>query len=276
MIRLFKIELKKILTYKVFWILFGLYFVFLTTGILLAEFMINNMVDSMNQRLPIPLPHVTIYYFPDVWQNLAFFASIRYVLIFPAIIMLILITNEFTFKTVRQNIINGMSKTEFLVSKLLIIFTITILVSVILFIGATLIGISHSGTSDMSILSKGIPFILGFAVTLFSSMVYAFFSGFMLRNTGLSIAIFTLYVLIIEPILYFFLKSPIVFKNTIYTYLPFNAVIRVTEYPAISVLKKVMGLELQQGVSLTTALIPLLYSAIMIGIVFVVMSKKDL
>ena len=58
MIKLLKIEFKKILTYKIFWILTGLYFLFLTLGLLMAEFMINNMVDNMNKRLPIPMPHV--------------------------------------------------------------------------------------------------------------------------------------------------------------------------------------------------------------------------
>ncbi len=39
MIRLLKIEFKKIMTYKIFWILIGLYFLFLILGILMAEFM---------------------------------------------------------------------------------------------------------------------------------------------------------------------------------------------------------------------------------------------
>ena len=81
MIKLIKIEFKKILTYKIFWILIGLYFIFLAAGLLMAEFMINNMVDNMNKHSPIPFPHVMIYFFPWVWQNIAFFATIRYVLI---------------------------------------------------------------------------------------------------------------------------------------------------------------------------------------------------
>jgi len=276
MIKLLKIELKKILPYKIFWILFGLYFFFLCCGILLAEFMINNMVDDMNRHMPIPFPHVTIYYFPDVWQNLAFFASIRFVLIFPAIIIMILITNEFTFKTIRQNIINGMSKAEFMTSKLQIIFIMALLITIVLAIGSFIIGVSHSGFTDMAIFSKGIPFILGFFVSILAFLIYAFFLAFMLRNTGLSIAIFTLYSLIIEPIISGFLRSPFIFKNKIYNYLPINTAISVTEYPAIPILKKVMGFELQRGVTFTACLIPILYSAIMIGIVYWAMSKKDL
>jgi ABC-2 type transport system permease protein len=276
MIKLLKIEFKKILTYKVFWILFGLYFIFLTSGILMAEFMVNNMVDNMNKHLPIPLPHITIYFFPDVWQNFAFFASIRYVLIFPAIVIIILITNEFTYKTIRQNIINGMSKAEFLLSKLQFILLMSLIMVVSLTIGAFIIGLSHSGANEIFFFSKGIPFMFGFFISILCYMIYAFFFGFLLRNTGLSIALFTLYSMIAEPILYYFLKSPIVFKNTISTYLPVNAVLRVTEYPAISVLKKVMGLELQSSVSLVSISIPLLYAAIMIGIVFWTMNKRDL
>lgn len=276
MIRLLAIELKKIKTYKVFWILFGLYFISLAAGILLAEFMINHMVNDINRRLPIPFPHVTIYYFPDVWQNVAFFASIRYVLIFPAMIMIILITNEFTFKTIRQNIINGMSKTEFLASKLLMILIISLIISVSLTVGTFFIGLSHSGFSDVDFFSKGLPFMTGFFISLLCYMVYAFFCGFMLRNTGLSIALFTLYSLIIEPVVYYLLKAPFMFENKIYTYLPLNAVVRLTEYPAIPMLKKLMGIELQSNVSLVACLIPAAYAAVMIGIVFLVIKKKDL
>ena len=275
MIRLLKIEFKKILTYKIFWLLAGLYFVFLSAGILMAEFMINNMVDNMNKHLPIPVPHVTIYFLPWVWQNLAFFATIRYVLIFPAIIIIILITNEFTFKTIRQNMINGMSKAEILTSKLLIILLISIVMTALLSIGGLIIGITHTTGITFSLVFEKSSFMAGFFITILTFQVFALFFGFLLRNTGLAIALFTLYVFIIEPILYYFLKSPIVFKNNISTYLPINAVIRVTEYPSIQVLK-IMGLNLQDSIGFSVCMIPLAYSAIMIGIVYWVLVKRDL
>ena len=190
--------------------------------------------------------------------------------------MIILITNEFTYKTIRQNIINGMSKAEFLISKLSIILIMAVVMSVILTLGSFFIGLSHSGFSEVNFFSKGIPFMCGFFISLLCYMVYAFFCGFMMRNTGLAIAIFTLYSLIIEPVIYFFLRAPFMFKNTIYTFLPVNTVIRLTEYPAIPMLKKIMGLSLQENVSFTACLIPIGYAAIMIGIVFWTMKKKDL
>ncbi len=276
MIKLLKIEFKKILTYKVFWILTGLYLIFLAAGILMAEFMINNMVDNMNKRLPIPLPHVAIYFFPWVWQNLAFFATLRYVLIFPAIIIIIMITNEFTYKTIRQNIINGMSKTEFLASKLLLILVLSVVTTLLLAVGTFIIGLANTQITGWTMVFEKTQFILGFFLTILTFQIFAFFFGFLLRNTGLSIALFTLYTFIVEPILYYFLKSPIVFKNNISPFLPVNSVLRITEYPAIPVLKTVMGINLQESVSFTACLVPLLYSAVMIGIVAFTLHKKDL
>jgi len=276
MIKLLKIELKKILTYKTFWIILGLYFLFLALGMILAEFMVNSMVTDINKRMPIPFPKAVLYNFPDIWQNLTFFASIRFVMIFPAIIVIILITNEFTNKTIRQNIINGMSKNEFLVSKLQIILLLSLLVTLILGITIITLGLVHTDLEGFSMIFRRAQYLLGFFVMMVSFLVYAFFFAFLMRNTGLSIALFILYTVIIEPVVYFLLKAPFMFENKIYTYLPVNAVIRVVEWPSIPSLIKIMGFQIQYNVSFVACLILLAYSAVMTGIVFLVINKKDL
>ena len=276
MLKLLRIELKKILPYKVFWILLGLYFLFLALGILLSGFIINSWVDQMNNRIPLVIPHITIYFFPDIWQNLTFFASIRYVLIFPAIIILILITNEFTNKTIRQNVVNGMSRQEFLFSKLQIILLMAVVITLLLTAGIFILGSLHSNAAAMHLMWKKFSFIPGFFIQVFTFMIFAFFTGFLLRNTGLAIALFTLYSLIIEPVLYYFLKIPKFHLPNISQYLPVNSVIRIVEYPNIPVLKQMMGLNIQESLSTVDCAVPLLYSAVMIGIVYWVMMKKDL
>ena len=274
--KLLTIELKKIVTYRTFWIIFGLYFAFLALGIILAEFIVNAMVDDINKRLPIPLPHAVLFNFPDIWQNLTFFASIRYVLIFPAILIIILITNEFTNKTVRQNIINGMSRSEFLISKLQLVLLLALVITVVLTIVIFILGIAHSDIQNISQLFVRFSFVPGFFVQMVSFLCYALFFGFLFRNTGLTIALFTLYCLIIEPVIYFFLRAPFIWENKIYPYLPVNAVIRVVEYPAIPALKKLMNFQLQEGISLIACGTPILYSALMIGIIFWSFNKRDL
>ncbi|NQV02415.1 MAG: ABC transporter permease subunit [Bacteroidia bacterium] len=274
--KLLTIELKKILTFKTFWIIIGLYFLFLALGIIMAEYIVNAMVDDVNKRLPIPLPHAILFYFPDIWQNLTFFASIRFVLIFPAIIVIILITNEFANKTVRQNIVNGMSRSEFILSKLMVVFMLAFVITVILTLVMFILGLTHSDSQSLSMMFNRFSFVLGFFVQMITYLCYAFFIAFLLRNTGLTIALFTLYTIIIEPVIYFLLRAPFMWENTVYTYLPVNAVIRIVEYPSIPALKKLMDFQLQDEVTLLSCAIPLIYSAVMIGIVYLTFNKKDL
>jgi ABC-2 type transport system permease protein len=276
MIRLLNIELKKILRYRVFWILTGLYFLFLGLGILMSEFMMNSWVDGANSHLPIPLPHITLYFFPDIWQNVLFFASIRYFLLFPAIIVIILITNEFTFRTVRQNIINGMSRREFVISKLQVIFYLSVVITLVLAVMIFFIGMSNTASPSLKMIFSRILFVPAFFLQVFTFLVFAFFTAFLLRSTGLAIGVFTLYTLIIEPVIYYSLKLPRVPHNHISPRLPVNSVLKVIEYPNLPQLQKLMGMRLQESVSLIDCAVPLIYAAVMIWVVFRIMNRKDI
>lgn len=276
MTKLLSIEYKKIRTYRTFWILIGLYFLFLALGLLMAEYMVNHIVDDINQRAPIPLPHIKIYFFPWIWQNMAFFATIRYVLIFPAIVIIILITNEFTYKTIRQNLITGLSRNEILRGKLELILVIATVMTLFLLISTVILGLSNTSDITWGILFDKIIFLGGYFLSVLAFLIFALFFGFVFRNTGLSIALFTLYVFIAEPIVYYFLKSPLVFKNNISPYLPCNSLLRVTEYPAIPVLKTIFGVNLQETVTAEASLVAIGYALLMIGIVYLILKKKDL
>jgi ABC-type transport system involved in multi-copper enzyme maturation permease subunit len=242
----------------------------------MAGFTINDWIDNINKHSPIPFPHITIYFFPDIWQNITFFASIRFILILPAIVVIILITNEFTNKTIRQNIVNGMSRQEFLLSKLQLIFLISLLITFILVIATFILGMANTEGYNMTMMLKKISYVLGFFIQLFTFLIFAFFTGFLLRNTGLTIAFFTLYAFIIEPVLYFILKIPKLQPNNISRFLPVNSVIRIVEYPYFPILKKIMGLNIQEQTSLLDCTVPVIYSVVMVGIVYWVLSTKDL
>ncbi|MBC8459798.1 MAG: ABC transporter permease subunit, partial [Deltaproteobacteria bacterium] len=198
------------------------------------------------------------------------------VLIFPAILIIILITNEFTNKTVRQNIVNGMSRSEFIFSKLQLVFMFAVVITFILTLVMFILGLIHSDSQSLSMIFNRFSFVFGFFIQMITYLCYAFFVAFLLRNTGLAIALFTLYTIIIEPVIYFFLRAPFMWENKVYTYLPVNAVIRIVEYPAIPALKKLMNFQLQDEVTLLSCAIPVIYSMVMIGIVYWTFNKRDL
>src|SRR5580704_16682073 len=110
--KLISIELKKVLPYPTFWIILGVYM----TLVFFVFFAIHNI------QLKGPLSFFSLksyYTFPVLWQTLTWVASWFTLLL--GMCVIILITNEFTFRTVRQNVIDGLSKMDFLVGKLIVI-----------------------------------------------------------------------------------------------------------------------------------------------------------
>ena len=119
--RLLLTEWIKVKHYRPFWILTGLYFLSLLLifagGWLFLVWLESQGADFKNIK-PTMLP---IYDFYDIWHNFTYMASI--VKVIPAFIFLIMVTNEYSFKTLRQNIIDGMTRKEFLYSKILLAIT---------------------------------------------------------------------------------------------------------------------------------------------------------
>src|SRR3954463_10705547 len=52
--------------------------------------------------------------FPETWHTTAYFSSLF--IFIPAIVIIMLITNEYTYKTNRQNIIDGWSRKDFMIA----------------------------------------------------------------------------------------------------------------------------------------------------------------
>ena len=119
MLHLLKIDLKKLTSYRTFWIVCGLYFGTMTfttsSGMEFLKWLAGKGAQIFGANLDIN--KVPLYHFPDVWQNLAYVSG--YFKIMLGIMVVISITNEFTYRTIRQNIIDGMSRWEFLFSKIL-------------------------------------------------------------------------------------------------------------------------------------------------------------
>ena len=115
--RLFQIELIKIRSNASFWVLTSLHIgivllVVLSGKVFLRSISLNGESIS-NLKDPSAIP---IYQFPDIWHNITYVAAyLKFIL---AIYMIISITSEISYNTLRQNIMNGLSRVDFIISKL--------------------------------------------------------------------------------------------------------------------------------------------------------------
>lgn len=169
MLRLLKIEWNKLYYYKTARIFTLLYFVMLIVmGVSIAVFKPNLGDFSLN------LAKLGLFDFPFIWQNMTFIFALAK--IFLAVIIITNITNEYSNGTLKQNLIDGLSKGEFLQSKILTIVILAILSTIFVFGIIMILGV-FVFPNDHSIL-EGITFlgayflklILFFSVCLFFSI----------------------------------------------------------------------------------------------------------
>jgi len=153
--------------------------------------------------------------FPEAWHTVAYASSI-FVFI-PAIVVIMLITNEYTYKTSRQNIIDGWSRTEFMIAKMIDVLILTVIVTILSAIVALIIGLTNTDSTTANHWSMS--YYIGlFALQTFSQLSLAFTVGLLLRKSFIALAVFTFYFIIFEPIVVTVLKYK--YKSTIGEYFP--------------------------------------------------------
>jgi ABC-2 type transport system permease protein len=188
MLHLLKIDLKKLIDYRTFWIICGLYFFTLIMGAASGmEFLkwLGRTFDSFGQHINIS--RIPLYHFPDIWQNLAWCAGLLKLGL--AIMVVISITNEFTYRTIRQNIIDGLSREQFLISKVLTNVLLAALSSVVVFLIAVVTGLIYSPSFDFPYGFTGIAFYLAYFLEVFSFLSFALMLGILIQRSGLTIVL---------------------------------------------------------------------------------------
>jgi hypothetical protein len=130
--------------------------------------------------------------FPTVWQTVAWMSSL--LLYFPGILMIMLMTNEFTFKTHRQNIIDGLSRQQFIGVKILLIVILAVIIAVLNFLTALNFGLK----SGKPFSTSGMEYIGYSFLQALTYMFFALLLAVLLRRSGLAIIIFILYGVVFE------------------------------------------------------------------------------
>ena len=135
---------------------------------------------------------------PEAWHTVGFFSSI-FVFI-PAILVIMLITNEYSFKTQKQNIIDGWSRNQFITGKIMSVLLISLLITALYITNTLVIGFAN-GSTFSTLTSNQTEYIGYFALQTFSQLSLAFLIGFLVRRAFLALGLFIFYFLILENIL---------------------------------------------------------------------------
>ncbi len=186
---LLAIEWLKIRKYRTFWIISGLFFVLMP----LFFYMYKSGVVNITMGSMIINKGFS---FPGIWSLLSFMASFFVYLL--GCVVIILVTNEYVFKTNRQNVIDGWSKLDFLHAKLLLVIALSIAATLWLWFTGLLFGSLEGG--DVSPFASNEK-IFYFFIYTFNHLFFALLLGFLLKRSGLAIGLYFLYIMLLEFIL---------------------------------------------------------------------------
>jgi len=255
MIKLLKIDFKKLRHYNSFWVLTILYFATLglvtSSGMEFLKWLKSKGADFDE----VDIMKVPLYHFPDIWQNLTYISTYFQPIL--AIVVIISLTNEFSFKTIRQNIIDGFDRKDFLISKFSMIFIIalasTLFVSLIGFVTGSI----YSPSAEMNYMFKELEFIPGYFLSTFAYLTLVAFFAIWIKRAGLAIGV----VLIYPALEYAFtgILSGISSFNDdsleailpIFDYLPMHAINGIIEVP----FQRYVFMEIQDYLDPTTVIV---------------------
>ena len=191
MLHLLKIDLKKLTSYRTFWIVCGLYFLTLgfgaASGMEFLKWLVSTF-ESFGQNLNID--RIPLYHFPDVWMNLIWFGGLLKVVL--AIMVVISITNEYTYRTLRQNIIDGLSRSEFLTSKILTNILLSLMSVTMIFVVGLVTGMIYSPNIEIDRIVTDLEFFPAYFLEIFFFLSYALMLGILIQRSGLTIILLLL------------------------------------------------------------------------------------
>ncbi|UMQ41893.1 ABC transporter permease [Chryseobacterium sp. Y16C] len=192
MTKLLKLEYYKNLNYKPFKVFTILYF-----AILIALLFIG-LVDFDLFGATINLKEEGIYNFPEIWNFTTWIVGL--LKIFLGLIIVFSISQEFSDRMFKQNTIDGLSRKEFIGSKLLTISIFTIISTMIVFVITMLLGYQYSDTTESAKVFEEIFFIGNYFIKLFTFFCFLMFLSVLLRKSVfVFLAFFVLWI--IESIL---------------------------------------------------------------------------
>jgi len=224
---LLKTEWLKLKKYPAFWLIMGLTALsypginFIFQNIYYEE---THRKGQTGQLLQVLMGNP--FKIPEAWHTIAYSSSI-FVFI-PAVVVIMFISNEYTYKTHRQNIIDGWSRNQFMFAKMLDVLMVTLLVTLLYLIVTLIINFTNPANPFASAWDQS--YYIGlFSLQTFAQLSIAFLVGYLVRKAFISLGIFLFYFLILENVLVGWLSYK---KIGLYKYLPLETSDRLIPPPA--------------------------------------------
>ena len=242
--RLFLIEFEKLRPTRSSRILIGAYFILLTSIALIAA------IKFDIGPIKFHLAEQGIFNFPYIWHFNAYIGA--WFKIFLAVVIVSMTANEYSNKTIKQNLIDGLSKREFLHSKWVTVLAFAGISTLFIFVVSLILGLTYSNYNEFSIIVQDLAYLVAYFIKLVAFFAFCLFLGTAIKRSAFALGFLGIWQMF-EGICYGLLrwKSPEwLDAETVYRFFPLNAMSNLVREP-FSRLSAVRNLADQVGEQMT-------------------------
>jgi ABC-type transport system involved in multi-copper enzyme maturation permease subunit len=196
-----------------------------------------------------------------------------------------MMANEYSNKTIKQNLIDGLSKKEFLWSKFLTVLTLAFISTLFVFAMSMILGLIYSDYNEVSIIFSGLEFLVAFFIKLVGFFAFCLFLGILVKRSAFALGFLILWA-VVEQMLFGLLGWKLVSwdtARTIKSLLPLQSMSNLIEEP-FSRLNAVQSVAREIGEEFTfdyhvhwyEILVVLSWTCIFVYLSYLLLKKRDL
>ena len=138
-----------------------------------------------------------IFNFPYIWHFNTYIASI--LKFFLLLVIVSMMSNEYSYKTLKQNLIDGLSKKEFILSKFYTVIAFAAISTVFVFVVSLILGLVYSDYNELAIIISDLDYLVAFFIKLVGFFSFGLFLGILVKRSAFAIGAMVIW-LIIESI----------------------------------------------------------------------------
>jgi len=278
MLRLLEIEYHKLRYSRSAKILVLTYFILITFIALIASIEFN--LGAINFRVA----DQGIFNFPYIWHFNSYIAAL--LKLFLAIVIVSMMSNEYTNRTLKQNLIDGLSKKEFIASKFLTVTVFSLISTIFLFVVSLILGLSFSDFTEVSIIFSDMEYMIAYFVKLTGFFAFCMFLGILVKRSAFALGFLFIWW-ILESIVYGVLKWKI-FRDSevadnIARFFPLESMSNLIKEPfsrlsAVQTAATQIGSEIEKdyGIHWYQLIIVVIWTAIFVFLSYKLLKKRDL
>lgn len=275
MLRLLNIEIHKLKHSRASRILVFIYFILLTSIALIAA------IKFDIGPVKFHLADQGIFNFPYIWHFNTYIAAI--LKFFLLLVIVSMMANEYSNKTLKQNLIDGLSKKEFVLSKFYTVILLSFISTIFVFVVSLILGYSYSDFNEISIVTTDLEYLIAFFVKLVAFFSFGLFLGILVKRSAFAVGAMLVWLMaegFAKGMLYWKFETIV---DKVMQFFPLEAMSNLIKEPftrlgAVKTVAKQVGEVLSKDFSVQPkdVLIVIVWTAIFIYASYILLKKRDL